>query len=434
MMRGQLRLAALAVLCVSFCFGCGRTAAHPMGNFSINHYAALTFAGNHVQILFLLDMAEIPTFQELSETAALHLANASEGAVSHLPPQARAAYLAAKAGTLAGNLRVTVDGRPLRLQLQASALTFPSGAGGLPTERVYLALDALLPTAGQPQIAYQDANYPDRAGWKEIVGQATAGARLQSASAPTRDRSRALTVYPVHATSSPPQDLAATFSLLPGPASAAYDGRAWGRRAILALQAGQGSASAAATSGTSPSWTQQRVDALTVLIARKEITAGVLLLSLLAALGLGALHALSPGHGKTMVAAYLVGNRGTSKQAVLLGVTVTITHTIGVFALGLVTLFATNYIVPDKLYPVLGCVSGLLIAAMGAGMFVYRLKVWRAASGHPRASFVRSLPSAAGVAPGTTETNSSQRMGTDAASGPSSAAIRAVRGALDGRA
>lgn len=103
------------MLCVSICFGYGRAAAHPMGSFSINHYAALTFAGNHVQILFLLDMAEIPTFQELSETAALHLANASEGAVSHLPTQARAAYLAAKAGTLAGNLRVTVDGRPLRL-------------------------------------------------------------------------------------------------------------------------------------------------------------------------------------------------------------------------------------------------------------------------------------------------------------------------------
>jgi ABC-type nickel/cobalt efflux system permease component RcnA len=83
---------------------------------------------------------------------------------------------------------------------------------------------------------------------------------------------------------------------------------------------------------------------------------------------LGALHALEPGHGKTVVAAYLVGSHGTPRHALLLGLIVTLTHTAGVYALGLITLYASQYVVPERLYPWLGLISGLLVAALGVSL------------------------------------------------------------------
>ena len=112
---------------------------------------------------------------------------------------------------------------------------------------------------------------------------------------------------------------------------------------------------------------------------------GVLVLLLLLAFGWGALHALSPGHGKAMVAAYLVGTHGTARDAVALGGVVTVTHTIGVFALGLVTLALSQYIVPEQLYPWLTLASGLLIVVIGAGVLRARVRGYRAASRRARA-------------------------------------------------
>ena len=100
----------------------------------------------------------------------------------------------------------------------------------------------------------------------------------------------------------------------------------------------------------------------------------MLLVLLAAAFGWGALHALSPGHGKAMVAAYLIGTRGTKRDAVLLGATVTVTHTIGVFALGFVTLGLSQYVLPEDLYPWLTLVSGLMVVAIGAGVLRSRLR------------------------------------------------------------
>jgi ABC-type nickel/cobalt efflux system permease component RcnA len=110
----------------------------------------------------------------------------------------------------------------------------------------------------------------------------------------------------------------------------------------------------------------------------------ITLLALAAAMVLGALHALSPGHGKTVVGAYLVGSRGTAAHAVYLGATVTITHTLGVFALGFATLVASSYIVPERLLPWLSFGSGLLVLAIGAALFLAR---WRAALGAARPQY-----------------------------------------------
>jgi ABC-type nickel/cobalt efflux system permease component RcnA len=110
------------------------------------------------------------------------------------------------------------------------------------------------------------------------------------------------------------------------------------------------------------------------LIVRRHLSALVILASLAAAFFWGMAHALSPGHGKTIVAAYLVGRRGTPWHAAALGGIVTATHTIGVFALGLVTLALSQFIVPETLYPWLNLVSGVMVVAIGITVFRSRLR------------------------------------------------------------
>src|SRR5205807_10467114 len=110
--------------------------------------------------------------------------------------------------------------------------------------------------------------------------------------------------------------------------------------------------------------------AFTALVTTPQFSLGMVGLALAAAVRLGALHALEPGHGKTVVAAYLVGTRGTPRHALYLGLIVTATHTAGVYLLGAVTLFASRYVVPEHLYPWLGVLSGLLIAGVGCALFL----------------------------------------------------------------
>src|SRR5262249_19072861 len=121
------------------------------------------------------------------------------------------------------------------------------------------------------------------------------------------------------------------------------------------------------------------------LITKDHLSVGVILISLAVALFWGAAHALSPGHGKSIVAAYLVGQRGTPRHAVLLGLTVTVTHTLGVFGLGLVTLLLSQFIVPDTLYPWLNLIAGLMVVTIGASVMRSRFRRRRAETRHRHA-------------------------------------------------
>src|SRR5438093_13619911 len=113
-------------------------------------------------------------------------------------------------------------------------------------------------------------------------------------------------------------------------------------------------------------------NAFTELVTTRQLSLGIVLFSLLVAAGFGAFHALEPGHGKTVVAAYLVGARGTAWHALILGLIVTASHTAGVYLLGGVTLYASRYVVPERLYPWLGVISGLTIAGLGFFLFLRR--------------------------------------------------------------
>lgn len=340
----RLRAALLAVTAVII--GLLATAsAHPLGNFTINHFARIEPQVDRIRVHYVVDLAEIPAFQELQK-----ISNAASPSADEL-----AAYARELAPRLAANLTLIVDDRLLALEVLESRATMPAGAGGLPTLRIEcdLASSPHLSAAGAShRLKFEDTNFRERIGWREIAVTPGAGLVVFDSTAFGNSVTDALTVYPEASLAAPLNERSAEFSFASGvvPAGAAPLMRRDGQIATPAR------------------------DRLAELIAVPVLTPTVALFGLLIAIVLGALHAMSPGHGKTVVGAYLVGSRGTARHAAFLGLTVTITHTAGVFALGLVTLFASQYVLPEKLFPILSLVSGLIVVAIGGSLFVRRLR------------------------------------------------------------
>ena len=333
--------------------------AHPMGNFSINHYTRLEVRDNRIAGRVVLDMAEIPTVTEMSRLDANQ-----DGVVSDAE---QADYLRLMSAQVGRELSLTVNERPVALNMVQKDVALLPGAGGLRTLRLTLDFlaDVLLSSSNTPaHVVYKDANYSMRTGWKEIVVVGSA-AVLRDSSAPATDLSKELTVYPPDPTIAPPQVTEARFTVMEGTE---------GRKGEEETRRKGEASSFPNTQRLTPNTPS---DAFTQSIAAAKLTPALMLLALLSAFGFGALHALSPGHGKTMVAAYLIGTKGTAWHAVLLGLVVTLTHTVGVFALGLITLSASRYIVPERLYPIISGLSGLAVAGMGAGLLWHRLRLWR---------------------------------------------------------
>jgi ABC-type nickel/cobalt efflux system permease component RcnA len=298
--------------------------AHPLGNFTVNRYAGIEIAGSAVYVRYALDLAEIPAYQLGAEVR-------------------RPGYPA----RLAQNLELALDGRRTPLRVVGHRVASRPGAGGLRTLRldaVYLALGT-----GR-ELAFEDHSFPGRIGWREVTVAARQGGRVVDSNVPATSASRELRAYPTDLLRSPlnVSSAAATIELGDSP----------------------GTAPAIAAAPT-PEPTPGGFEAL---IEHGDLSLGVLLVSLLVAAFWGAAHALTPGHGKAMVAAYLVGTKGTPKHAFLLGGTVTIAHTAGVFALGLATLGLSELILPEQLYPWLTLVSGLLVVAVGSSVLSQRLR------------------------------------------------------------
>ena len=308
--------------------------AHPLGNFSVNHLSTVSISSDRVEVRYVLDQAEIPTVQERG--------------------LGRAEVLRRKLAEVRKDLALTVDGRRTALRTTGQPrLSFPSGAGGLATTRLELLFIAAVQSPSS--VTLHDGTFAGRIGWKAIVAAAGEGTAVRT-STPTGDPTNGLRTYPKGLLQSPPDERDANFSVTPGTGTLVAPGE---DRDAPADVHGSGEA---------------RADGLAALFEDAAAGQGVLALLLLAALGWGALHALSPGHGKAMVAAYLVGTRGGVRDAILLGATVTVTHTIGVFALGLVTLALSQYVLPEQLYPWLTLASGLMVVAVGAGVLRSRLR------------------------------------------------------------
>ncbi len=396
----RLRRLILGILTISL-IAVGNAVAHPLGNFSINQYSAIRIGKTEVELRYIVDMAEIPTFQEIQQT----------GLVPQAGDASATSYLLHRVETLRDGLSLEVNGRRIALRTVSREILFPEGAGGLPTMKIGAVYKGKLgDPAGEPyQLFYRDENFPGRAGWKEIIAIAASGSRLIDSSVPTEDRSAQLSDYPTDLLNSPPQAREARLTFAFGGIGSIHVASARSPLAIRQSIADSGhlnianppdtsgargvttptdiSSSAegpkpgsksldigSATSSDSlqPNKRAMSRNSFMELIAAKRLDWPMIWLAFLVAAVLGAFHALEPGHGKTLVAAYLVGSRGTMEHALILGLIVTAAHTGAVYLLGGVTLYASRYIVPERLYPWLTLASGLMITSLGAALFLQR--------------------------------------------------------------
>jgi ABC-type nickel/cobalt efflux system permease component RcnA len=337
----------------------GPVQAHPLGQLSINHFARIACGLDRVALRYVVDLAELPTYQE-SQTI-----DADQSGV--VTKAELAAYLDRVAPVYVANLDLRAGAEPVPLQLTGKTIELLAGSGGtatmgLATLRLVFELEGK-PSAEASRFRFEDGNQRDRPGWRELVVAPMAGATIFDSTAFGNGLTDELKAYPEVMLNAPLNEAIGEWSLMRGVLPA-------GARP-LTMRDGKPLAVAR--------------DRFAELIAVPELTPGVMLLGLLFALALGGIHAMSPGHGKAIVGAYLVGARGTATHAAFLGLTVTIAHTIGVFGVGVVALFASQYILPEQLFPILSFASGALVLGIGLRLFLTRLRGLLGMAGHEQA-------------------------------------------------
>jgi nickel/cobalt exporter len=317
-----VRLFRVVAIAIVACFVMPVAAnAHPLGNFTSNHLTRIAVAPASIDLHYVLDDAEIPTFSLLRSLDA------------HGKPSQTAlnAWAAAHANDIAPQLVLTIDGKPAALSLRGAHVQLRPGAAGLST--LYFTADFRAARGvGPARIEYNDTTLLGRIGWKDVVVL------------PQHEPTQELRVYPDALIGSPRDRTAVTISVAPA-----------------------GSVSVADV-GSTPTFgvaSTARMNDLSDVLARNLSDPLVLFGALLLAIGLGALHALEPGHGKTLLAISLVGARATVPQAFILATALTVAHTIGVLIFGVVVLTLAKYIVPETLYPWIALLSGVFVAILG---------------------------------------------------------------------
>ncbi|MGH9155650.1 MAG: High-affinity nickel-transporter [Acidimicrobiales bacterium] len=322
-------LAALGILAVA---RAGPAAAHPLGNFTVNRYARIEISAGVVRVHYVLDEAEIPAFQSRRELAA-----------------GREGFAATLAAEIASGLALSVDGRVLPLRPLDHLLTEPPGQGGLSTLRLAVSYVADLGSGAAGSVhraSFVDGNQPGRVGWREIVVVARGDATITASDVPAADTSDELRAYPDDLLSSPLDRRSAEFSFTPGVVTAGP---------------------ATLTAGTARS-----TGGFAALVTRDTGGLPALVGLLALAVGFGAVHALGPGHGKTLMAAYLAGTRGRSRDAVALGAVVSIMHTASVLVLGLVLVQLDRSVATERVYAWLELIAGAAVIGIGLVLLARR--------------------------------------------------------------
>ncbi|MDP9233638.1 MAG: hypothetical protein M3P01_03690, partial [Actinomycetota bacterium] len=338
-------LASVLLATVVVLLNAGAASAHPLGNFTVNRFSGLEFTRDAVTVHYVVDMAEIPTYQELSR-----LDPSRKEQPSGQKLQSYADSLGRRVET---GVHMSADGRDVPLSAGAAAASLRLGQGGLKIMRIEVTLRGSLssPTAA---IHYTDNNFSDRIGWKEIIAYGSDGQGLASASVPSKSVSDELRAYPKSMLASPVDVTQASVKLQPGAAFST------------------GGSTGGLTVG-SPGAIGGSLATEFAKLIEHDISPAFLLAALLLALGAGALHALGPGHGKSIMAAYLVGNEGRVRHAVVVGVAVSLMHTASVVALGLAILGASKLFAPEVVFPWLSLISALVVLALGTYLLRSRL-------------------------------------------------------------
>jgi nickel/cobalt transporter (NicO) family protein len=340
----------IAFALVTVISGPKAASAHPLGNFSINRLLIANLQESGVlSVEYVVDSAEIPTFQRISAVDTNGDREVSDAEAI--------AFLAKESTKLLNNLYVEVDGEGVALASAGGSVELLEGQGGLLTMRIVVEATGALPEGWSDgaKASIRDENYEGQAGWREIIVRPGAGIDLFKTSAQTEDVTSGLTVYPEDLLKSPPSVSQATFEFKSG-------------TTILS------SPSRRARTSVARDEAQRSLGRFASLVDERRLTPAFVALALLLAMGWGAMHALGPGHGKTVVAAYLVGERGNGRHAVYLGLIVTATHTISVFTLGLIALFAADIFDADDVYYWLSLASGVLVLVLGGMLLQSRVR------------------------------------------------------------
>src|SRR5687768_12944347 len=279
---GWRYFAAVVALMVAALLGLGPAipaAAHPLGNFSVNQYTRIEIGMAEARLIYVLDLAELPTVADrpLLDTNG-------DGAIAGAE---RASYLDGKLSDIAPALHLFAGSTELDLRPTAQSLALAPGQAGLDTTRIEATFIAELPstTADPGQLTFRNDYASDRLGWREIVVANGPDVSIDTSAALAVDQSDALRVYPDDLLSSPLDERTVTVAYQLSPGAAAASGES-------------------ATTAPGAAGISQRLEEI---VSGGTLSTGGLLLALLAAAGWGAVHALSPGHGKTVVGAYLVG-------------------------------------------------------------------------------------------------------------------------------
>jgi nickel/cobalt transporter (NicO) family protein len=327
--------------------------AHPLGNFTVNLYSGISVAPGRLEVDYVLDFAEVPTFREKRV-----IDTDGDGSISTTE---RSAWAHRTASDLGAGISLSVSGRSTTLELVSDSMRLLPGQGGLQVLRLEATFAAPVPPSGR--LEYRDGNFPDRPGWREIVAVGLEGRAVRESSVPTTSVSNALRSYPEDLLSNPLDVTEA--SLWFGPGSQ--------RSSAL---------------GTTADGVRPGGGVFAGLVSRPTLSLTVVLASLMLAFGLGAMHALAPGHGKTLLAAYLVGTGGGVRHAVALGVAVSAMHTFSVLGIGLAILWIERAFAPEDVYPWLGLIAGVVGMTLGTSLLIARLRAPTSSARHEHAHLI----------------------------------------------
>lgn len=331
--------AVLTAACALALFPTSPASAHPLGNFTVNRYDGLVAAPGELRVHHVEDLAEIPATQAKPEIEKAGITG----------------WARQRCENAARGSEVTVDGRTVALTLNSSHARVRPGQAGLDTLRVECRLTASLPEGAPVALGFRSAGAESGPGWREITARGDR-TTLTASDVPEESVSRELTEYPEELLSSPADTKTASVRVRPGGP---------------ALAEGEQDAP---TSSVLPRGADRWTRALDGLVSRQDLTVGFAALALVIAVFLGAMHALAPGHGKTLMAAVAAarGGKARMKDVLPLAASVTVTHTLGVVALGL--LVTAGSAAAPSVITWLGIASGVLVTLAGATLV---RRAWR---------------------------------------------------------